>query len=211
VQCAAAVWGPWDVVARVKTTNVNQLLKFIDQLRKGNNDIDRTETWWIRRDQPRRELPGLPDRLAFVMLRVGPRADVTNAIEEVFATSNDDARVWHVAGVLGSYDIATMIGYEDDAALTQLVMNRLQTLHGIIDTLTIPTIAGMVYPEGRPKRHRLAGDFGTDFEKKFPRAAHEVSLASKAYAANLPRCMRRLSDDSCGIRPQGYCLIARNT
>jgi uncharacterized protein with GYD domain len=159
VCCAAAVWGPWDVIARVHTNSFDNLLIFIDELRNGDSRIRRTETWSIRSDQRQYALPGLPDRLAFVMLRVSSQARVENALNYVagFSESKEGAQVWHAAGVLGSYDIATMVGYEDDLALTTLVMEHLQGRSGITDTLTIPTIAGMVYPEssGKPRNGRL--------------------------------------------------------
>jgi len=81
-------------------------------------------------------------------------------------------------------------------ALTNLVMNRFQgqgRLLGIKDTLTIPSIIGMVHPQ-RPvtaEDRNLLQDgrdltaFGSDFEAKFPDAAREVEMAGECYANGL--------------------------
>jgi hypothetical protein len=198
VPYAAAVWGPWDVVARVTLKNLGELLKFVDDLRiKTENRIIRTETWCIRSDQEQLASIENSDQLAFVMLRVDPgHGRLINVLNYVCepSTSSDGAKVLHAAGVLGPYDIATTVGYRSDAALTNLVMNRFQERGrrlGIKDTLTIPSIAGMLYPENnrRPKslsqEARELATFRADFETSFPAAAGEVEQARLCYAHGL--------------------------
>jgi class 3 adenylate cyclase/DNA-binding Lrp family transcriptional regulator len=150
-QYAAAVWGMWDVIARVTLNQYNELLLSIDRLRGEIKRIRRTETWCIRNDQPHYENERVAQHLAFVMLRINPAqasaefilAELCNAAEE------DGIQIRHVAGVLGPYDIVATVHYEDDAALRNLVMERFQQRSGVQHTLTIPSIRGMVYPKAR--------------------------------------------------------------
>jgi hypothetical protein len=197
VPYAAAVWGPWDVVARVMLRNLSELLNFVDDLRiKTENRIIRTETWCIRSDQEELAPVEKSDQLAFVMLRVNPgHGKLREVLKYVCkpSTKSDDAKVLHAAGVLGPYDIATTVSYSSDVALTNLVMNQFQEQGrrlGIKDTLTIPSIAGMLYPESsrRPRGHHLSQEarslaaFGANFEIRFPAAANEVEQAGGCYA-----------------------------
>jgi hypothetical protein len=204
VPCAAAVWGPWDVVARATLGSLQELLDFVDALRlKTDKRVLRVETWWIRDDQEHQEQAAELDRLAFVMLRVNSNPDeVLKYVRR--PTGIDGAGVSHAAAVLGSYDIATTIRYRDDVALTTLVMRRFQQEGrrlGIRDTLTIASIVGMVYPiaSDKPNKQELARSarelsaVGEEFEQKFPRAAREVEAAAELYATGFAtECVFRL-------------------
>jgi hypothetical protein len=198
VPYAAAVWGPWDVVARVTLKNPSELLEFVDDLQsKTKNRIIRTETWCIRSDQEHGSSIEKLDQLAFVMLRVDPRkGDLKKALNFVYEppAANGDAKVLHAAGVLGPYDIATTVGYSSDVALTDLVMNHFQdggSRFGITNTLTIPSIVGMLYPDGGRRTHHLSEEairlaaFGVKFRDNFSDAAKEVEQARRCYAHGL--------------------------
>jgi class 3 adenylate cyclase len=150
-QYAAAVWGMWDVIARVTLNQYQELLLSIDRLRGEIKRIRRTETWCIRNDQPHFENERASPHLAFVMLRINPAHASPEFIlnELCSAAAEDGIQIRHVAGVLGPYDIVATVHYEDDAALRNLVMERFQQRSGVQHTLTIPSIRGMVYPKAR--------------------------------------------------------------
>jgi hypothetical protein len=199
VPYATAVWGPWDVVARVTLKNLSELLGFVDRLRaKTEKRIIRTETWCIRSDQERILPVEKSDMLAFVMLRVDPKNEGIDGVLDFICkrqTSSDDAKVLHAAGVLGPYDIATTVSYSSDAALMNLVMNRFQgrgrDKYGIKDTLTIPSIAGMLHPYSGRRPHHLSEEatklaaFGIRFVDNFSDAASEIEQARRCYAHGL--------------------------
>ncbi len=149
VRYAAAVWGPWDVVARVAMNKFDDLLTFIDSLRNEINHVRRTETWCVRNDQPHFEAEASSDNLAFVMLRIDPAfASPESVLADLCRSAEQDGiRVRHVGGVLGPYDIAATVHYDDDEALRSLVMEKFQRNRAVRHTLTIPSIRGMVYPK----------------------------------------------------------------
>jgi class 3 adenylate cyclase len=149
VSYAAAVWGPWDVIARVSMNRIEDLLKFIDKLRNEITKIRRTETWCLRDDQPHFEIDTKADQIAFVLLRIDPQISSPETVlsELCRSTEQGGIQVRHVAGVLGPYDIAATVHYDDDLALRTLVMDNFQGRRAVRDTLTIPGIKGMVHAQ----------------------------------------------------------------
>jgi class 3 adenylate cyclase len=147
VAYAAAVWGPWDVIARVTMNRYEDLLLFIDRLRTELSKVRRTETWCVRNDQPHYETSKQADRLAFVMLRIDPSQATPQVVLSDLCRSaeQEGIQVRHVAGVLGPYDVAATVYYDNDSALRSLVMGSFQEKRAVKDTLTIPSIEGMVY------------------------------------------------------------------
>ncbi len=86
--------------------------------------------------------------MAFIMLRIdftiGSPEDVLADICK--SAEQEGIQVAHVAGVLGPYDVAATVYYEDDEALRRLVMGAFQKKRAGMHTLTMPSITGMVYP-----------------------------------------------------------------
>ena len=148
VPYAAAVWGPWDVVARVTKDSFDDLLNFIDQIRNTISSVRRTETWCIRNDQPHFETSISIGRLAFIMLTIdSSQQSPATILSNIRSTAEDDKiKINHVAGVLGPYDIAATVRYDDEDELKHIVMEYFQKNRAVKHTLTMPSITGMVHP-----------------------------------------------------------------
>ena len=154
VEYAAAVWGPWDVIMRVKTPDTDALVALLTEI-QGRDDVRRTETCFIRNDQLQLENPESfteSGRWAFLLLRV--EAQKTLGILQALKTPSHEsakgAEIQHAAGILGPYDIAVTVKHKTDSDLKQFVMDYVQDhVGGVRQTLTIPSIQWMVYRHGK--------------------------------------------------------------
>jgi DNA-binding Lrp family transcriptional regulator len=161
VRYAAAVWGEWDVVARVDASNLGELAQMIDELRRIRTSarILRTETLLIREDQcPSREYDYSHGRLkhAFVLFRVSdPKTvNISNTISNIIDSARSmgtRARVQSIAGVLGTYDIASTVTYSEEEFLKDLVMDTLQNelKTEVVKTRTLPAVWPHIYRQGQ--------------------------------------------------------------
>ena len=138
VQYAAAVWGPWDVASFIQVRDISSLIDLLDKIRDDSAyvDVTRTETWLIRPDQfdDDGEIPSGHDTgVAFVFFST-PRDvketakartnRVLKALQNLKKSPSNGSRILHAVGVLGPYDIATMVEYDNDVSLRQFVMAR---------------------------------------------------------------------------------------
>ncbi len=148
VQFAAAVWGQWDVIARVKMGTARALVRFLNEV-QSNDRILRTETQIVRNDQPQIYADLRDEHYAFLLLKL-PAKRTQRVLEQMSALkqNGDTAKIQHAAGILGRYDIALTVRYARDEELAKLVMQYAQrTLQA--ETTTMPAIRGMTYVGGK--------------------------------------------------------------
>jgi uncharacterized protein with GYD domain len=148
VRFAAAVWGQWDVIARVQVGTARALVRFLNQV-QADDRILRTETQIVRNDQPQVHATPREDHFAFLLLKL-PAKRTQHVLDQLrnLESGSDIAKVQHASGILGRYDIALTVRYSRDEELTKLVMQYAQrTLQA--ETTTMPAIRGMTYVDGK--------------------------------------------------------------
>jgi DNA-binding Lrp family transcriptional regulator len=142
VDYAVAVWGRWDVVARVSIDrgghedDLQGLYDLLDMLHQ-ETGVTSTETLLVRSDQRR---PGTttPDEeagWAFVLLSVGP-----HEVGSILEASRTVIGVVEVAGVLGAADVLVTARYSQEPAIRKLVMGQLQMIRGVRNSETLLSI-----------------------------------------------------------------------
>jgi Lrp/AsnC ligand binding domain len=153
VKCAAAVWGQWDVIARIHVGTAASFVELLNRIQRDKN-VRRTETQLTRTEQPFKP-PAYPppDRqydLAFLLLKVDARdtQELLEAIERK-AAEPGSLRVEHGAGILGTYDVALTVRYSSDKQLASFVMDFSQGEWGA-ETVTMPAVRGMTFARGVP-------------------------------------------------------------
>ncbi|MEI9926414.1 MAG: Lrp/AsnC ligand binding domain-containing protein [Sphingomonas sp.] len=148
VQFAAAVWGQWDVIARVQLGTARSLVRFLSEIQT-HSQILRTETHIVRNDQPQIHSSSREDRFAFLLLKLqARRTGQVLAQLRSLKPESDIAHVQHAAGILGAYDIALTVRYARDEELAKLVMQYAQRILQA-ETMTMPAIRGMTYVNGK--------------------------------------------------------------
>jgi len=149
VRFAAAVWGQWDIMARVQLGTSRSLVRFLSDI-QAHSQILRTETHIVRNDQPQIHSSSREDHFAFLLLKLqARRTGQVLAQLRSLKPETDIAHVQHAAGILGAYDIALTVRYGRDEELAKLVMQYAQrTLRA--ETVTMPAIRGMTYIDGKP-------------------------------------------------------------
>lgn len=154
---AAAIWGEWDIILLVQTDSMEALRKFVDDLRSTEASIKSTETLLIRTDQtsssPTKRRLRIPLQIehsrwnwVILMLRGSPIRPILSEIEKMNVRGTS---IIHYAGLLGRYDVAITLQYENDLALSELVMAEIQG-HFDSETSTMPAIRGMFCIQGEP-------------------------------------------------------------
>lgn len=150
VPYAAAVWGSWDVIMRVQAGTAEAFTHFLRYLHEKVPEVRRTETCFVRRDQPRDGVD-LRDagKWAFVMLKLEAQRtpQVLTSLVARLQGQRSAVGLQHVAGVFGSYDIVLTVRFSQYSALKRFVMDEIQVDPGA-ESLTILAIEDLVFVDG---------------------------------------------------------------
>ncbi|HWD29124.1 MAG TPA: Lrp/AsnC ligand binding domain-containing protein [Rhizomicrobium sp.] len=152
VNYAAAVWGQWDVVARVSAGTAASFVEVLNKVQTWNN-VERTETQLVRSDQPpidKLSSHNSDDHFAFLLLKV-PASETPAVLGKIHVLAEKPrpgyARVEHAVGILGTYDVALTVRYSKDGELANVVMAFCQSELGA-ETVTVPAIRDMSFIGG---------------------------------------------------------------
>ncbi|MSQ23059.1 MAG: XRE family transcriptional regulator [Chloroflexi bacterium] len=132
---SAAVWGPFEVVARLRASSASSLFQCIDALHVDPRftHVRRTETLLIRTDEPKIER--VPDHrpLAFLFMQKG-QVDSRGLVRMLadIPLGPRDANFVHAAVTMGAYDVAATIAFPSLEKLEELVMAKIQSLSPVI-------------------------------------------------------------------------------
>jgi DNA-binding Lrp family transcriptional regulator len=150
VPYAAAVWGSWDVILRVQAGTPEAFTNFLGYVHAEVPEVRRTETFFVRRDQPRDGID-LRDagKWAFIMLKLEAQRtpQVLTSLVARLKGQRSAVGLQHVAGVFGSYDIVLTVRFAQYSALKKFVMDEIQLDSGA-ESLTILAIEDLVFIDG---------------------------------------------------------------
>ena len=147
VTMSAAVWGPWDVVARATFESHERFDETLDAIHN-ENTVTRTETCIIRRDQLTRNRHVPQGRnIAFVLLQTPP-----SQVGSLVTDAADLPLVAEAVGTYGATDVVLSVFYSSDAELRTVVMDRLQSLATVRESRTVIGIEGMHHQRGELER-----------------------------------------------------------
>jgi len=141
---SAAVWGPFEVVARLRAATPSSLFGCIDALHLDERfaHVRRTETLLIRTDEPKIERSPGHQFIAFLFLQKGPidSRDLIRLMADI-PLRPQDANFLHAAVTMGAYDVVATVAFPSFEKLEELVLAKVQCL--------LPEIPGVGRPVAR--------------------------------------------------------------
>ena len=142
---SAAVWGRWDVVAKVEADSADEFLRLVGRLYDETSVVS-VDIYFAKMDQcfsNRSEARG--DRFAFVLLTIEPQ-QIGAFVEHFESKSAEYPIIFEGCEVRGAHNVILTLSFGSDQELANFVMRDIQSAEQEVqESLTVLAIEGMFW------------------------------------------------------------------